>query len=69
VLPCKRIVSSDGVATHAITFEEHDGRTTVELLVTFSSQAAFERAANLGVRAGTARSWDTIERIVLNVNR
>ncbi|HXM07775.1 MAG TPA: SRPBCC domain-containing protein [Candidatus Acidoferrum sp.] len=69
VSPCKRMVSSDGVATHTITFEEHDGRTNVELLVTFSSQAAFERAANLGVRAGTARSWDTIERIVLNVNR
>ena len=69
VMPGKRIVSSDGVATHSITFEEHDGRTTVALLVTFSSAAALEHAKNLGVQSGIARSWDTIERILLNVDR
>jgi uncharacterized protein YndB with AHSA1/START domain len=69
VSPGKRIVSSDDVATHTITFEEHDGKTTVALLAAFSSQAAFERAANLGVRRGIARSWDIIERIILNVDR
>jgi uncharacterized protein YndB with AHSA1/START domain len=68
VSPGKRIVSSDGIATHSITFEEHDGHTTVALLVTFSSQGAFERAIHMGVRSGIVRSWDIIERIVLNVD-
>jgi uncharacterized protein YndB with AHSA1/START domain len=69
VLPGKRIVSSDDVATHTITFEEEDGKTTVTLFAAYSTQAAFERATNLGVQAGIARSWDAIEGILQNVDR
>jgi uncharacterized protein YndB with AHSA1/START domain len=69
VSPGKRIVSSDGIATHTITFEEHDGKTTVTLLAAYSTQAAFQRATELGVQTGTARSWDIIERLIKNVDR
>jgi uncharacterized protein YndB with AHSA1/START domain len=69
VLPGRRIVSSDDVATHTITFEERDGKTTVTLLAVFSTQAAFERASELGVQSGTARSWDTIERLIQHADR
>jgi uncharacterized protein YndB with AHSA1/START domain len=69
VLPGKRIVSSDDVATHTITFEERDGKTTVTLVAAYLTQAAFDRGAELGVQSGTARSWDTIERIVQHVDR
>ncbi|HEY1682843.1 MAG TPA: SRPBCC domain-containing protein [Candidatus Tumulicola sp.] len=69
VLPGKRIVSSDGIATHTITFEERYGKTTVTLLAAYSTQAAFERAMELGVQIGTASSWDIIERMVQNVDR
>lgn len=67
VLRNRRIVSNDDTATHTLTFVEHDGRTTVTLLVAFTSRALFEHAIDSGVRGGIAHSWDTIERILQDV--
>lgn len=67
-VPNRRIVSKDDAATHTLTFEERDGKTTVNLVVAFATEAALARAVDAGVREGTSRSWDTIERI-LDVNR
>jgi uncharacterized protein YndB with AHSA1/START domain len=66
VIPCERVVSTTGYATQTLNFEEHDGRTTVTLVVAFESRGAYECALQYGLREGIARSWNVIERIITN---
>ena len=67
VVPRAKIVSNDGHKTTTITFTEHDGETTVSLVMAFMTDAAFAQATGFGVRDGISKSWNTIERILHDV--
>ncbi|MEO7038621.1 MAG: SRPBCC domain-containing protein [Candidatus Elarobacter sp.] len=78
VVENERIVSTDvpdpaspawggdprGDALHTITFDEHDGKTTVTFHARFSSVADRDRLLKSGMREGIGQSFDRLERLM-----
>ena len=50
-------------AVDTVTFDEHDGRTTLTLTMQLTSQEARDMVLNSGMEAGMQAGWDLIEQL------
>jgi uncharacterized protein YndB with AHSA1/START domain len=74
IVPNERIVSTevyegmpDAEALDVITFTELDGRTTVTLLVQYSSQAHRDAHVNFGMGHGLQDALDLLEQVAISL--
>jgi len=70
ILPTERIVMTDVYeampgpgALVTVTFTEHDGRTTVSLLMTLPSEEVRDTVLQSGMEAGVQESWARLEEV------
>lgn len=74
IVPNERIVSTevyegmpDGEALNTLTLTEHDGRTTLSMLVEHSCQAHRDAHINSGMEGGMQEAMDHLEQIAISL--
>jgi uncharacterized protein YndB with AHSA1/START domain len=75
LIPNERIVSTevyegmpDGEAVNTLTLTEHDGRTTLTILVQHSSQEHRDAHINSGMEGGMQEAMDLLEQVAISLH-
>jgi uncharacterized protein YndB with AHSA1/START domain len=76
IVPNERIVSTEvyegappeaGYATNVVTLTEHDGRTTLEVLMEVDSKDVRDMILATGMETGMQESYDALERVAVSL--
>jgi uncharacterized protein YndB with AHSA1/START domain len=76
IVPNERIVTTEvyegappeaGYATNVVTLTEHDGRTTLEVLMEVDSKDVRDMILATGMETGMQESYDALERVAVSL--